>query len=202
MAERTINPVVKSVLELGPTLVFFVIYLRLKDQSFQFHGQTYSGFIVTAVIFIPILLASVALLWLLTRKVGRMQVLTAVLVIVFGGLTAWFNDESFFKMKTTIVYGLLSATLAVGLLQGKSYLEWVMGDMMPMQSEGWMRLTRRLCLGFAVLAVANEVVWRTMSTDLWVKLETFAFPAALFVFLWLQIASLQKYMIEPEKPGK
>ncbi|QYZ68401.1 inner membrane-spanning protein YciB [Neotabrizicola shimadae] len=202
MTEKTINPVVKSVLELGPTLVFFVIYLRLKEQSFTFFGQTYSGFIVAALIFIPILLASMAILWALTRKIGRMQVLTAVLVIVFGGLTAWFNDESFFKMKTTIVYGLLSATLAVGLLQGKSYLQWVMGEMMPMRHEGWMMLTKRLCVGFAVLAVANEVVWRTMSTDLWVKLETFAFPAALFVFLWLQIASLQRYMIDPEKPAK
>lgn len=202
MAEKTINPVVKSVLELGPTLVFFLIYLRLKEQNFTILGQTYSGFIVAALIFIPILLASMAILWAFTRKIGRMQVLTAVLVIFFGGLTAWFNDESFFKMKTTIVYGLLSATLAVGLLQGKSYLQWVMGEMMPMRAEGWMMLTKRLCLGFAILAVANEVVWRTMSTDLWVKLETFAFPAALFVFLWLQIASLQKYMIEPDKPAK
>ena len=203
MAEKTVNPVVKLVLDLGPTLVFFLLYLRLKEQTFTFHGQSYSGFIVAALIFIPILLASIAALWWLTGKVGRMQVLTAVLVIFFGGLTAWFNDESFFKMKTTIVYGLLSATLAVGLVQGKSYLEWVMGDMMPMQTEGWMMLTKRLCLGFAILAVANEVVWRTMSTDTWVKLETFAFPAALFVFLWLQIVTLQKYMIEePKKPAK
>lgn len=202
MAERPINPVVKSVLELGPTLAFFLIYLRLRDQTFTFHGTSYSGFIVAALVFIPILLASMAVLWVLTRKLSRMQVFTAFLVIFFGGLTAWFNDERFFKMKTTIVYGFLSGLLAIGLLQGKSYLEWIMGELMPMQSQGWMILTKRLCLGFAVLAVANELVWRTQSTDLWVKLETFAFPAALFVFLWLQIVSLQKYMIDPPKAKK
>jgi intracellular septation protein len=69
-----------------------------------------------------------------------------------------------------------------------------------MEQEGWMILTKRLAFGFAVLAVANEIVWRTMSTDAWVKIETFAFPAALFLFLWAQIVMLQKYVIEPDDP--
>ena len=201
MAEKQVNPVVKLALDLGPTLVFFLLYLRLKEQTFTFHGQTYSGFIVAAVVFVPILLASIAALWMLTGKVSRMQVFTAVVVIFFGGLTAWFNDASFFKMKTTIVYGCFALLLGIGLLRGQSWLEYVMGEILPMQREGWMILTRRLVLMFGALAVANEVIWRTQSDTLWVTLETFAFPVALFAFLILQITALGPYLIDPEKPG-
>jgi intracellular septation protein len=131
--------------------------------------------------------------------VSRMQVFTAVLVVVFGGLTVWFNDERFFKMKTTIVYGVFAGILGLGLLQGRSYLAWVMAEFLPMREEGWMILTRRLTALFVGLAVANEIIWRTMSTDAWVKIETFGFPLALFVFLWAQIVALQKYLIETEE---
>ena len=196
MAERAVNPILKQVLELGPTLVFFLLYMRLRDGSFDIGGTVYSGFIVATVAFIPVLLAAMGALWWLTGKLSRMQVFTAVMVIFFGGLTAWFNDERFFKMKTTIVYGAFAAILGAGLLTGRSWLQWVMGELLPMQREGWMILTRRLTAMFVALAVANEVIWRTQSTDLWVKLETFAFPAALFVFLWLQIVSLQRFLIE------
>lgn len=193
---REINPILKQVLELGPTLAFFVLYVRIKDDVFSFGGVEYTGFIVAAVVFVPILLIAMGILWALTGKLSRMQVFTAFMVIFFGGLTAWFNDERFFKMKTTIVYGLLAAILGIGLLRGRSWLEYVMADMMPMQHEGWMILTRRLALAFAVLAVVNEVIWRTMSTDAWVKIETFAFPVALMLFLFWQFAKLQPYVIE------
>jgi len=199
MAERQINGALKQVLELGPPLLFFAAYLYVRDETFTIAGVDYDGFIVAAAAFVPILLLSIAILWKLTGKLSRMQVFTAVLVVVFGGLTVWFNDERFFKMKTTIVYGVFAAILGVGLLQGRSYLAWVMAEFLPMREEGWMILTRRLAGLFAALAVANEVVWRTMSTDAWVKIETFAFPLALFAFLMLQIMALQKYLIEPEE---
>tara|TARA_R110002051_G_scaffold264959_1_gene324884 strand:+ start:23367 stop:23984 length:618 start_codon:yes stop_codon:yes gene_type:complete len=199
MAEKSINPILKQVLELGPTLVFFLIYLRIKDDVFTIAGTQYSGFIVATLVFVPILLVSMAVLWRLSGQLSRMQIFTAFMVIFFGGLTAWFNDERFFKMKTSIVYGFFAAILGIGLLRGRSYLRFIMEDFLPMQDAGWMILTRRLTMMFAALAVANEVIWRTQSTDLWVKLETFAFPVALFLFLWLQIIGLQKYLIEPEK---
>ncbi len=198
-APKPINPILKQVLELGPTVVFFLIYLRLRDQTFTFGGNEYSGFIVATLAFVPVLLVAMAVLWALTGKLSRMQVFTAIMVLFFGGLTAWFNDERFFKMKTTIVYGFFTTILGIGLLQGRSYLAWIMAEMMPMQEQGWMILTRRLCAAFAVLAIANEVIWRTMSTDLWVKIETFGFPIALFAFLWWQIMALQPYMIETEE---
>tara|TARA_R110002073_G_scaffold44567_1_gene123515 strand:+ start:1303 stop:1914 length:612 start_codon:yes stop_codon:yes gene_type:complete len=198
MTERKINPVLKQTLELGPTIAFFVVYLWIKDETFSFAGTEYSGFIVAALLLIPLLLGAMAVLWILTGKISRMQVFTAFMVIFFGGLTAWFNDETFFKMKTTIVYGFFAAVLGFGLLRGRSFLEYVMGEFLPMQMEGWMIFTRRIVWMFLALAIANEVIWRTMSEATWVTLETFAFPAALIVFMWSQIYALQHFLIESE----
>lgn len=201
MAERKINPILKQVLELGPTVVFFLVYMRIKDETYNLGGIDYSGFIVAALILVPLLLAAIFILWLLTGTISRMQIFVGVMVVVFGGLTAWFNDERFFKMKTTIVYGTFAVILAIGLVRGKSLLQWVMAEALLMKPEGWMILTRRLTVMFAVLAVANEIIWRTQSTELWVKLETFAMPAALFLFLMVNFVLLQRYLIE-EPDGK
>ena len=200
MEVRVVNQWVKSGLELGPALLFFVAYTRLKDESYTILGTDYSGFIVVTAAFVPILLASIAALWWLTGRVSRMQVFTAVLVIVFGGLTVWFNDEAFFKIKTTIVYGLFAALLGIGLLLRRSWLEYIVGEILPMRHEGWMILTRRLAALFAGLALANEIVWRTQPTEVWVPVETFAFPAVLMVFLWVQIFALRAHVIEDGKP--
>ncbi|MEM6657369.1 MAG: inner membrane-spanning protein YciB [Pseudomonadota bacterium] len=197
--KKDINPFLKQVLELGPPLAFFLIYLRLRDDSFTIGGVEYSGFIVATIIFVPLMLAAMGILWFLTGKLSKLQIFTAIMVIFFGGLTAWFNDERFFKMKTTLVYGVFSAILGIGLLQGKSYLAYVLDEMLPMRHEGWMILTRRLCAFFAVLALANELVWRTLSTDLWVKIETFGFPIALMAFLMFQFSVLQTYMDDPDR---
>ncbi len=198
MSERRVNPILKQVLELGPTIIFFLIYRRIKDESYTILGTEYSGFIMATLIFVPILLIAMAILWALTGKLGRMQVFTAFMVIFFGGLTAYFNDERFFKMKTSIVYGCMAALLGIGLARGRSYLEWVMAEYLPMQTEGWMILTKRMVIAFVGLAVANEIIWRTQSTELWVTLETWVFPLVLGLFLWVQIMALQKYLIDPE----
>ena len=192
--EKTINPILKQVLELGPTLVFFLLYLRMRDNTYTVLGTEYSGFITATVAFVPILLIAMGALWYLTGKLSRMQAFTAFMVIFFGGLTAYFNDERFFKMKTTLVYGFFAVILGFGLVRGKSYLAYVLSDALPMAQEGWMILQRRLTMMFGALAVGNEIIWRTMSTDAWVKIETFGFPILLFGFLWVQFASLQKYM--------
>ena len=197
--EKQINPLLKQALELGPTVLFFIVYLWIKEDVFVIWGTEYTGFIVAALILVPILLVAMAMLWMLTGKLSRMQIFTALMVIVFGGLTAWFNDEKFFKMKTTIVYGLFAALLGIGLLRGQSYLSYVMGELLPMREEGWMILTKRLCAGFAALAVGNEIVWRTMSTDAWVKIETFGFPVLLMAYLMWNFMGLQAYVIEENK---
>ena len=96
--EKDINPLAKSLLELGPPILFFVLYLRIRDETYLWGGVEYSGFIVATIAFIPLLLISMAVLWFMTGKLSRMQIFTAFMVIFFGGLTAWFNDELFFKM--------------------------------------------------------------------------------------------------------
>lgn len=186
MAARKINPYVKIALEFGPIIAFFIGYSKLKDQVFTFGGTEYSGFIVVTAIFIPVLLASIGALWALTGRLSKMQVVTAVLVVVFGGLSIAFNDERFFKMKPTIIYALFAGVLGVGLLRGESYLKHVMEEIVPLTEEGWMILTRRVALFFFGLMIANEVIWRTMSTDAWVSFKTFGLPIATVVFFALQ----------------
>lgn len=198
MAEKKINPILKLVLELGPVVAFFIAYGRLKDQVFTIAGTDYSGFIVVTAAFIPVLILSTGLMWSLTGKLSKMQVATVVLVIVFGGLSVWLRDERFFKMKPTMIYLLFAGVLGIGLLRGKSYLKVVMEEALPMQAEGWMILTRRVTAFFLCLAVANEVVWRTMSTDVWVNFKTFGLTAALFVFFLAQGTLMEKFGVKDE----
>lgn len=200
MATREINPILKQVLELGPTVLFFIVYSRIKDDVFTIAGTEYSGFIFATLIFIPILLAAIGVLWAMTGELSRMQIFTAVMVIFFGGMTAWFNDERFFKMKTSIVYGAMAAVLGFGLLRGRSYMEWAMGAALAMEHRGWMILTTRVALFCVALALFNEWLWRTQSTDVWVKIETFAFPVVSMIFLGWQFYAVRGYMIDDADP--
>ncbi|MGP1355541.1 inner membrane-spanning protein YciB [Roseicyclus sp.] len=195
MRDRPINPWLKTGLELGPPLLFFLAYMRFQDTSLTVGGTQYDGFILVTAAFVPLLLASIAILWKLTGQISRIQVFTAVMVIVFGGLTVWLNDERFFKMKTTLVYGFFAVTLGIGLLRGQSWLKFLMGELLPMRHEGWMILTRRITGAFALMAVANEAVWRTQSTEFWVTFETFGLPAFLFVVFMSQAKLIERYAI-------
>ena len=186
MTERKINPMLKTGLELGPILGFFAAYLWLKDRIFTIGGAEYDGFIVVTAGFIPVFLLAMGVLWWLTGRLSKMQVVTAVLIVVFGGLSVWFNDPKFFKMKPTIIYLLFSGVLALGLLRGQSWLQYVMEGVMPLTDEGWMILTRRLTAFFFGLAVLNELVWRLMSEESWVYFKTFGLTAAIFLFFMAQ----------------
>jgi intracellular septation protein len=183
----------KPALEFGPILAFFVAYLWLKDDVFQIGGRAYDGFIVVTAGFIPVFLLSMAALWRLTGHLSRMQAVTAVLIVVFGGLSVWFNDPRFFKMKPTMIYLLFGGVLGLGLLRGQSWLQVVMEGMMPLSHEGWMILTRRLMLFFFGLAILNEAVWRTQSEEIWVYFKTFGLTAAIFVFFMTQGRLFQEH---------
>ncbi len=202
MSARKINPMLKLALELGPVVLFFIGFSRLKDETFHIFGHQSSGFIVMTAAFIPLLLLSTGLLWWLTGKLSKMQIATLVLVIVFGGLSVWLNDERFFKMKPTMIYLLFGVILGIGLLRGQSYLKLVMEEALPMQPEGWMILTRRVTGFFFALALANEAIWRNFSTETWVTFKTFGLTAALFLFFMTQARLFEKYGLpdEPPKP--
>lgn len=198
MSDKKISTTLKLGLEIGPIILFFIAYVKLKERVFTFGGTEYEGFIVVTAMFIPLLLASMALLWWLTGKLSKMQIMTAVIVVVFGGLSIWFNDERFFKMKPTILYTMFAGILGYGLLRGKSYLRSVMEDALPMRDEGWMILTKRVVIFFMSLAVLNEVIWRTMSTDAWVNFKTFGLSIGVFAFFMAQTGLMQRYEIEEE----
>jgi intracellular septation protein len=199
MAGKKINPILKMVLEFGPIVLFFIGYLKLKDEIFLIGGEEYKGFILVTAAFVPLMMMSTAALWKLTGHLSKMQLATLVLVVLFGGLSVWFNDERFFKMKPTMIYLLFGGLLAVGLMRGESWLKVVMEEVMPMEEAGWMILTRRICGFFLGLAVANEVIWRLFTTDTWVYFKTFGLPVAMFLFFMTQGPLLQKYGLEDDE---
>ncbi len=197
MAKEKATPL-ENALELGPSLAFFGIYLFMKDNTYTAFGTEYSGFIAATVVFIPILFLAMGALWYLKGRLSPLHIFTMIMVVFFGSLTVWFNSEAFFKFKTTLVYSFMALLLGIGLLQGKSYLQLVMDRFMPMETKGWMILTKRMVLGFIGLAVINEIVWRTMSDDTWVVVETFGFPIALAVYMTFNIMQLEPYLIQDE----
>lgn len=196
MNNKNIQPWAKTALEMGPVILFFVVYSKIKDNEYLLLGETYEGFIVATALFIPILLIATAILYLLTGKLSKMQIFTAILVVVFGGLGIWFNDEKFFKMKPTMIYLLFGGILGYGLFRGQSYLQVVMDGALPMTSEGWIILTKRFMFFFFGLAVANEMIWRSLSTDIWVNFKTFGLPLAMFVFFITQAKVISRYSSE------
>jgi intracellular septation protein len=196
MSDKTIQPWVKTTLEMGPVILFFIFYSKLKNNKYVLLGETYEGFIVATALFIPVLLIATAILYFLTGKLSKMQVFTAVLVVVFGGLGIWFNDEKFFKMKPTMIYLLFGGILGFGLFKGQSYLQVVMDGALPMSRDGWMILTKRFMYFFFGLALANEIIWRSLSTDIWVNFKTFGLPLAMFVFFITQAKVISKYSTE------
>jgi intracellular septation protein len=201
MQDKPVNTWLKQALELGPPILFFVAYTRFQDVTWTIGGTDYDGFILVTAGFVPLLLASMAVLWKLTGRISRIQIFTAVMVIVFGGLTVWLNDERFFKLKTTLVYGFFALTLGIGLLRGRGWLKVLMGEMLPMSDRGWLILSRRIAATFAVMAVANEIVWRTQSTEFWVTFETFGLPAFLFVAFMAQSKLIERESLSADGAG-
>jgi len=200
VAEKPISQGLKLALDLGPVLAFFVGYILMRDRTFLIGGTEYSGFILVTACFIPLLAFTTFLLWRLTGTVSKMQLMTLVLVVIFGGLTVWLNDERFFKMKPTMIYTLFAAILGFGLLRGQSYLQLVMSEVLPMTQLGWMILTRRVTAFFIGLAVLNEVIWRTMSTDAWVNFKTFGLTIGVFAFFMAQSRLFQTHALDQDEP--
>jgi len=193
---KKISTGLKLSLELGPVILFFIGFGRIKDKNFDILGTTYEGFIVATAVFIPVILIATGILWKLTGHLSRMQLMTAVLVVVFGGIGIYFNDDRFFKMKPTILYALFAGVLGFGLLRGQSYLQYVMDEAMPLKQEGWMIFTRRMALFFFALAIANEAVWRMMSTEAWVNFKTFGLTGLMLIFFMSQMKLFSMYSTE------
>ena len=170
----------KLIIDIGPLAVFFIFYSR-------------SGLQASILPFMIATIIAVLISYILEKKIPIMPTIGASIVLVFGGLTIYFDNEVFFKMKPTLVYFLFGFVLLVGLLRGKSYLESLMGTMLPMEREGWMIISRRITGFFFFLGLLNEFVWRTFSTEVWVYFKTFGLSVALLIFLASQYPVLLKY---------
>ena len=178
---------IKIALEIGPLLVFFFV------------NANYDIFTATAW-FMGAMVVALALSWFLLHKVAIMPLVTGAVVLVFGTLTLLLKDDTFIKMKPTIVDSLFGVTLLGGLLFGQSLLKYVFGEVYKLRPEGWRVLTINWGLFFLFLAVANEVVWRLFDTNTWVAFKVWGVMPITVVFSMLQLPLLTKYAPDPEAP--
>ena len=175
---------IKMALELGPLVVFFIVNAR-------------ADIFVGTAWFMGAMVLSLILSWLLLKKVALMPLVTGVVVLIFGGLTLWLHDDTFIKMKPTIVDSLFGVVLLGGLVFRVSLLRYVFGDVYKLRPEGWTVLTLRWGLFFFFLAALNEVVWRTQSTDFWVAFKVFGMVPLTMLFAVTQMPLIKRYHLEP-----
>jgi intracellular septation protein len=203
-----INPLLKLVLDIGPLLLFFVANSRpalFAPLLSTFLPQEIVGgerggiFVATAVFMIAILIA-LAVSYALTRHLPIMPVVTAIVVVVFGAATLFFQDETFIKLKPTIIYVLFGGVLFGGLLFDKPFLQVVFDSVFKLTAEGWRKLTLRWAVFFLALAVLNELVWRTQTTDTWVNFKVFGVTLMTFGFAAMQFPLMQKHAMEEKSP--
>lgn len=182
------HPLFKLATELGPLLVFFAVNAKL-------------GLFAATGAFMVAIIAALIASYVVTRHVPLMAVVTAVIVLVFGGLTLALHDELFIKLKPTLIYVLFGGTLVGGLAFDKPLLGMLFDSVFHLREEGWRKLTWRWALFFFALAILNEIVWRTQTTDFWVSFKLFGVVPLTFLFAALQMPLLTKYSIEKDKKG-
>ena len=178
------HPVFKLATELGPLIVFFVANAK------------FNLFVATGAFMVAIVAAMIAS-YVVVRHVPVMALVTGVIVIVFGTLTLVLHDETFIKVKPTIIYGLFAAILGGGLLFGRSFIAILFNQMFNLTPKGWRILTMRWALFFLGMAALNEIVWRTQSTDFWVAFKAFGAIPITMIFAMTQMPVIKRYHLEP-----
>jgi intracellular septation protein len=197
---------IKIALELGPLLVFFLANAKGDELLAAYPSLTQwfsSPIIFATAVFMVAMVASLVLSWLLLKRIAIMPLVTGIVVLIFGTLTLLLQDDTFIKMKPTIVNGLFGGTLLGGLLFGQSLLRYVFGDVYKLKPKGWMVLTIRWGIFFFVLAVLNEIIWRNFDTDAWVAFKVWGIMPLTIVFSMFQLPVLSKYAPDEEpKPAE
>ena len=173
----------KLLIDIGPLAVFFVFYTR--------------GDLKTAIL--PLMIATIIAVlfsYIVEKKIPIMPTVGAVIILIFGGLTIYFDNETFFKMKPTIINLLFAGILYGGIILNKSLLRYLLGAALKLQDEGWDILTKRWIGFFIALAILNEIIWRTQTTDIWVNFKVFGILPITFIFTLTQFSTIKKYQIE------
>ncbi len=178
------HPLFKLATELGPLVIFFAANAKF-------------GLFVATAAFMVAIVAAIVASYVVTKHVPLMALVTAGIVLVFGGLTLALHDETFIKLKPTIIYALFAGTLGVGLLLGRSFIAIMFDQMFNLTPAGWRLLTIRWMVFFAAMAVLNEIIWRTQSTDFWVAFKAFGVILITAAFAMLQTPLIKRYGIEP-----
>ncbi|HDZ74251.1 MAG TPA: septation protein A [Aurantimonas coralicida] len=198
-ARKEMNPLLKFALELGPLLVFFFANARGEQIADAFPVLQELGgplFVATA-LFMAAMAISLSVSWAITRTLPIMPLVSGAVVLVFGTLTLWLQDETFIKMKPTIVNGLFAGVLLGGLVFGKSLLGYVFDQAFKLDAEGWRKLTLRWGLFFIFLAILNEVIWRSFSTDFWVAFKVWGTMPITILFMMAQFPLIKRHATEP-----
>ncbi|HVO16413.1 MAG TPA: septation protein A [Alphaproteobacteria bacterium] len=179
------RPWLKLLIEAGPLVVFFAAYSATNLMT------------ATAVFMVAIAVALGASIWI-ERRVPIMPLVSAAVVMVFGGLTLWLDDDTFIKMKPTIINGLFAAVLFGGLIFRRPFLKPLFGPVLQLDEPGWLKLSLRWAIFFAAVAVLNEIVWRNFSTDNWVTFKVFGILPLTVIFAMAQTPLIQRHSTDPE----
>jgi len=178
-----LNPILKLALDLGPLLLFFFVNARF-------------GIYAATGAFMAATIVSLIVTYVLIRRIAVMPLVSAIVVMVFGGLTIYLQNEMFIKLKPTIIYALFGVILLGRLAMGRSLLALVMDSLFQLDEEGWRKLTLRWGVFFIVMAVVNEIVWRSVTTDAWVAFKTFGFLPLTILFALAQAPLMMRHSIE------
>ena len=173
----------KLLIDIGPLAIFFIFYTR-------------SGLQASILPFMVATVIAVLFSYILEKKIPVMPTVGAGIVLLFGGLTIYFDNDVFFKMKPTIINVLFAVILYGGILINKPLLKYLLGAALKLEEAGWKILTQRWIGFFIALAVLNEIVWRTQSTDIWVNFKVFGILPITFIFTMTQFPLIKKYQIE------
>ena len=173
----------KLLVDIGPLAIFFIFYTRSDLQS------AILPFMIATVI-------AVIFSYITEKKIPIMPTVGAFIILIFGGLSLYFNNDIFFKMKPTIINLLFACILFIGNVMNKPVLKFLFSGALKLQEEGWSILSKRWIGFFISLAILNEIVWRTQSTDLWVNFKVFGILPITFIFTITQFTIIKKYHIE------
>ncbi|MFO0995989.1 MAG: septation protein A [Alphaproteobacteria bacterium] len=185
---RKPSPGLKLLIDLGPLAAFFAAYAL-------------GGLMVATAVLMGATIAVLALGYAVERRIARMPLITAVVVLVLGGLTLWLKDETFIKRKPTVVYLAFAAVLLIGQMMGRSPLKSLLQLALELSEDGWRRLTLRWGFFFIAMAAFNEVLWRSVSTDMWVKVKVFGFLGLTLAFGALQIPLIRRTTLAEGTPS-